>query len=318
MKSALSFLNCDSYQIYNRNVAKFLDSIYASIMLSELVNRFEYHNENGELLSHATHGEDLFYLTQEKCQERTCLSRKDQDYALKILKEKGFVKTFILGLPGKRYFKLDEDVILEAFGFKKNIARLSQSDKLDCPNRTNKDVSNGQTYIYKNPTEEPHKEQQQQAEHVVVVSSDKSEEAIKQIIDPIIFDSGVLKQISLLPIDQVKQAHAAYLQYAETHDLDNPSGFLRKAIVEAWKPQETKTKESEEDKQSKLKATVEAHKIIARKLLDKYKHLFTEKFSFSISDCVWFRFGSRSSPLGFSEENFPDMINQIVDKNIKY
>ena len=78
---------------------------------------------------------------------------------------------------------------------------------------------------------------QQQQDPVVVVSSIEENEIAKTIA-PVVFDSGVLKQMASIPIEQIREAHAAYLQYAETHEIDNPSGFLRKAVVEAWKPRQ--------------------------------------------------------------------------------
>jgi hypothetical protein len=157
--SILSFLNQDSYQLYNRHVARYCGNINAAVMLSELINRFEYHHKNGELSSHEKYGDDWFYLTMEKAEERTCLSRKEQDLALKTLKNKNFIETCIFGLPAKRYFKLNEEKILEIFGLSKKHSSLSKRDKLDCTKGTNLDDQKGQTaHIYKNPTKEHHEE----------------------------------------------------------------------------------------------------------------------------------------------------------------
>jgi len=164
---------------------------------------------------------------------------------------------------------------------------------------------------------ETYREQQQQPNPVVVVSSDKSEEAIKQIINPIVFDSGVLKQISLLPLDQVREAHAAYLQYAESHDLDNPAGFLRKAIVEAWKPKESKTKHSEDQKKENIQEIIAANKSIAEKFLAEYKSKFTSSFSFKVTDCVWFMTKKGSSPFALNEPEFEKTMLRIIKSNIK-
>lgn len=137
MPSSLSFLNSDSFQIYSRIVAKHCKSVAASIILSELINRYEYHLENDELTSHEKYGEGWFYFTIEKCEERTCLSRKEQDTALKILKENNLISVVCFGLPAKRYFKVNEEECLAVFGFSKKHSSLTEKGKLDCPKRAN-------------------------------------------------------------------------------------------------------------------------------------------------------------------------------------
>jgi hypothetical protein len=157
-KSALSFLNSDCYQIYNREVARMLESVEASIILSDLINRFELHKKEKELVSHAQYGDDLFYYTIEKAEERTCLSRAQQDRAIAILIAWGFIKKFTFGSPQKRYFQLQEDKILEMFGFKKINTELSKTDKSNCEDggssksncrkSTNRIVENRQIGLY--------------------------------------------------------------------------------------------------------------------------------------------------------------------------
>ena len=159
MTTCLSFLNNEEYQTYNRRIAKFCGSVDAAIMISELINRFEYHTKNNELTSHSSHGDNWFYYTIELCEERTCLSRKQQDAALNILIEKGLIEKKSFGVPAKRHFRINEEKILELYGLSKRHSSLYQSDKLDCTNRTNQFVPTGQT-IYKNSIEEPQEEPQ--------------------------------------------------------------------------------------------------------------------------------------------------------------
>jgi hypothetical protein len=153
--SPLSFLNQDNYQIYNRQIAKFCESVSAAIMLSELVNRFEYHVARNELSSHPKYGDGWFYLTVDKAEDRTCLSRKEQLSALKILKNLELIESCEFGLPNKRYFKLKENKILQVMGLSKNSSSTPQTDVLDGPERTYQKVPNGRTaHIYKEPNEE--------------------------------------------------------------------------------------------------------------------------------------------------------------------
>jgi hypothetical protein len=127
MVYCLSFLNHDSYQTYNRNIAKKLKSVTAAIMLSELVNRYEYHANRDELVEK----DDLnwFYFTAEKCEERTCLSRREQDTGIKILEAYDFIQKKSIGLPAKRHFRLREDKILEALSLSRKDSSLAENAK---------------------------------------------------------------------------------------------------------------------------------------------------------------------------------------------
>ena len=176
MANELSFLNQNNFQTYNRSVAKHCKSVNASIMLSELVNRQDMHANNNELASHEKYGEGWFYYTADKAEERTCLSRKEQDTGIKILKKLDLIESVVFGMPGKRYFRLNIDKILEVFGLSKSKSSLSQKAKLDSPKRRNKNCPKGETaHIYKEPNEDPYEEplqQQQEVADAVVHNSD--------------------------------------------------------------------------------------------------------------------------------------------------
>jgi len=156
MNNIISFLNQDSYQIYNRHVAKYFKSVNAAIMLSELINRYDYHTAQKELTSHEKYGDGWFYFTCDKAEERTYLSRKEQDTALKILKEKGFIESKVFGLPAKRYFKINEEKIIETF-FSKKDSSMSKKDNLELKKSTTYEGEKRQTaHIYKEPHKDPY------------------------------------------------------------------------------------------------------------------------------------------------------------------
>lgn len=170
----LSFLNHKNYRLYSIQVAKYLGSVNAAILLSELIERLEYHTDNNELYMDEKHGGDWFFYTQEKCEERTALTRKEQESALKKLEQFGFIEKKVFGLPAKRYFRLKER-ILEVFEYKEKSTSLPKTDKLDCTKGTNWNDQKGQTaHIYKNHTYEPHVTTTT-TEEVVVVPSSKEE-----------------------------------------------------------------------------------------------------------------------------------------------
>lgn len=155
--SALSFLNSEHYQVYNRDLAHKLGSIHAAIFLAELINRFEYHKVHGgeqRLLRHENM--DWFYYTHDKGLERLAMSRKEQDTAIKILIKFGLISKIQKGVPAKRYFTIHEEKILSLFNLSKKHSRMTESDKLDCPKGANRNDRNGQSlHIDKEPYKEP-------------------------------------------------------------------------------------------------------------------------------------------------------------------
>lgn len=165
--SAISLLNSNHYQVYNREIAKKLKSVNAAIMLSELINRHEYHSAKDELI-YIKETSGWFYYTIDLCEDRTALSRKEQATAVKILKKHELVDQKNFGLPQKRHFKINENKILEFFGLSNNVYKMSQTDKLEMPNGTNCNVRKGQTapYIYKELHKEPKERKRKNSDSV--------------------------------------------------------------------------------------------------------------------------------------------------------
>lgn len=257
--TVLSFLNTSSYQIYNRNIAKLCGSVNAAIMLSELVNRYEYHCSNNELESHEKYGEGWFYLTIEKAEERTCLSRKEQDLGISILKEKSFIEVVQFGMPCKRYFRINEKEILESLGLLNKDYSLSKKDKpvcLDnpvCPKRTNQLVRKGQTaHIYKELQEDLHKTTSLEDSRRSL--SEKEKKAIGLIEDSLrkyqwtinshVLEDLIIKYGILYVIDQVnrmiekefearKHAENPYRE-VKTKPIEKPESYLRMSCEKNW------------------------------------------------------------------------------------
>ena len=173
----LSFLNTSNYQVYNRQVAKQLKSINAAILLSELINRFEYHEERNELIVHEKHGIGWFYHTIEHVEDRTGMSRDEQDQAIKILKNSQVIETQVFGLPAKRHFRVNVEKIYNLFTFSKNISSLRKIHKLDCGNSANWNEENPQTAHYSRRTQEknPYKKTTTTIEKDVVVVHNSKE-----------------------------------------------------------------------------------------------------------------------------------------------
>jgi hypothetical protein len=144
MSSILSFLNSDNYRVYNVLLARKLGSVNAAIMLSEIVQRYEYHKNKNELEVLKNHEGDWFYYTIDLCEERTGLTRDQQDPAINILIKMGLIKKIISGVPPKRFFQIDEKKILENLLDSKNVSNLRKIHKLNCGKSTNQNEENPQ------------------------------------------------------------------------------------------------------------------------------------------------------------------------------
>ncbi len=160
MSDPLFWLYADNYRTYNIEVARKLGSINAAILLSELAGRYNYHKIRGELYIDKKHGGDWFYHTIESIEDRTCLTRKNQDTAYLILESAGLIEKKIMGIPAKRYFRIKSNAIMSLFFTPNDKPSLPETDKQPSENETNCSETLRQTHIYKEPKEEPNKERE--------------------------------------------------------------------------------------------------------------------------------------------------------------
>jgi hypothetical protein len=149
MKTSLfDLLNANNYHTFNRKLAHEI-GLNATIMLSEIIDKFSYFEENGQL------DDGWFYLTVETVFERTTLGKDAQASAIKTLIELGFIDMRRQGMPSKRYFKVFKEKI--TVGDKSSIL-LEASRQQDSDFPANKIATNPPTApIYKNPIEDPYK-----------------------------------------------------------------------------------------------------------------------------------------------------------------
>ena len=99
--------------------------------------------------------EGWFYQTIEKIGELTGIGRHKQDKIIKDLIESKFLEQKNKGVPCKRYFKINYEMI-ENLVFQKQQTSLSQNDKLDCKKETNLFVKNSQTSLSQNDNNKEH------------------------------------------------------------------------------------------------------------------------------------------------------------------
>lgn len=156
----LFWLSQDNYRTFNVEVAKLL-GIYAAIFLSELASKQKYYHKIGQLRP-----DGFFYFTLADAEERTCLTRDQQDKAISVLVENKLIEKRIMGNPATRYFRVDSEAINQMFFVPKIqkmhlhhvSANMGKSYNLECGKVTNQNVGKLQTLIYMNNKKEQHKE----------------------------------------------------------------------------------------------------------------------------------------------------------------
>jgi hypothetical protein len=130
MHSLAKLVTDSNYHTYNLNLARSLGSLAASIVLCKLLQRHTYHQENNQLIKLRDKDGLWFYLTQEKCEEQTFLSRREQDLAIKILEKKDLIKKTLYGIPRTRHFQVNETKVFELFEHNLNDFDLQKNQQL--------------------------------------------------------------------------------------------------------------------------------------------------------------------------------------------
>lgn len=154
----IKLLASNNFITFNRDLAK-LVGLEAAIMLGELASEQSYWMARDGL------EDGYFFSTLENIENKTTLSRKKQDKAIKMLKDKGIIQVKVRGCPAKRYFKINEYWILRLLSGEvaEDVPEnpdiedganqfdqtgqysLSLSDKLDCPKGTSNKTKDNKT-----------------------------------------------------------------------------------------------------------------------------------------------------------------------------
>jgi hypothetical protein len=85
---------------------------------------------------------DWVYKTIDEAKEETCLTRSEQDTAIRIWKKLGVLEVKLMGVPCKRHFRINKEkffsLIKTTSGkdlLSKSPNKFDESDKLNCSNR---------------------------------------------------------------------------------------------------------------------------------------------------------------------------------------
>ena len=143
-KTFKQLLMSSNYYTLNKQVVKTL-GIEPAFLLTILI----------EASDGLADDEGWFYQTIEKIGELTGIGRHKQDKIIKDLIESKILEQKNKGIPCKRYFKINYEII-ENLVFQKQQTSLSQNDKLDCKKETNLFVKNSQTCLSQNDNNKEH------------------------------------------------------------------------------------------------------------------------------------------------------------------
>jgi len=139
--SLLKLLGSSSFLMANKEIAKITD-LECAILLSDLAGAYDYWNEKGLLK------DGCFFRTQKDIETNTTLSSKVQLRCIKMLTEKGFIKTKLKGAPPVKYFYIDIEFIKQIIN-KSNELDLTQTDNSNSTNSTIQTIQIVENELYK-------------------------------------------------------------------------------------------------------------------------------------------------------------------------
>ena len=137
-KTFKQLLMSSNYYTLNKQIVKEL-GIESAFLLTILIEASDGLADN----------EGWFYQTIEKIGELTGLGRHKQDKIIKELIDLKILEQKNKGVPCKRYFKVNYEMI-ENLVFQNQQSSLSENSKLDCPKKTNYSAENSQTSLSEN------------------------------------------------------------------------------------------------------------------------------------------------------------------------
>jgi len=97
-----ALINGNSWFSINRHIARSI-GLNAAVFLSELIDKYEFFSSSGKLTE-----DGWFYLTIEDAEERTTLAKDAQRGSIKVLQSLGILQCKQMGMPSKRYFKIND------------------------------------------------------------------------------------------------------------------------------------------------------------------------------------------------------------------
>ena len=151
----LSLLCSDNFIVVNKALAKEI-GLEAAVVLGALVSKYKYWSDRGELK------DGFFYSTVEDLKESVFLSAYSQREAIKRLQEKNLIEVKKMGLPSRRYIKINIETLENMFN-DKSLKNLTTCDKEISQQEVKKfDTNNNR--INKNTEQEQIREEERKKE----------------------------------------------------------------------------------------------------------------------------------------------------------
>ena len=139
--NVLKMIGSTSFLMANKEIIRFTD-IETAILYSDLAGAQDYWSERNES------PDGYFYRTQNEIELNTTLSSKVQLRCLRLLEEKGLIKTKLKGLPAKKYFCIDSDCMYRLSQvLQKGETSIAETDNQVKPKSINKSGENVETSL---------------------------------------------------------------------------------------------------------------------------------------------------------------------------
>ena len=243
--SIVSLIASNNYIVVNKDVLQKL-GVYPAIMLGELAGEYNYFSKTGELV------DGMFYSTIENIQSNTTLSRHQQTEAISKLKELGILEVAVKGIPTKRYFRLNENKLLEMFANEKDVTNknvknlhtgMSETDKQDVKKVTGNNNNNNNKINSNNINKmKERKRGKKQTNYDSIIDESIQDETVKQelyefikmrkLIKKPMTDKALkiliskLKRLSSIPAEQVQILdNSIENNWRSVYPLKNNSGY---------------------------------------------------------------------------------------------
>lgn len=166
------------------------------------------------------------------------------------------------------------------------------------------------------PESPPQKIANPSPEPVVVVLSSPDQEKL-DLLNPYHFDPQTLEKLATFPADRIKTAISALEQRIASKGIANPSGFLRVAIIQGWRPNQLNenSQNNLEQKTDRIRTKTINNIKIANKMIENY--IPTEQCKAYISDSVAYLITpSGCFPLDMAEDDSLDILSFYLETNL--
>ena len=231
--SIVSLIASNNYIVVNKDVLQKL-GVYPAIMLGELAGEYNYFSKTGELV------DGMFYSTIENIQSNTTLSRHQQTEAISKLKELGILEVAVKGIPAKRYFRLNENKLIEMFANEKDVTNknvknlhtgMSETDKQDVKKVTRNNNNNNNKINSNNfNKKKERKREKKQTNYDSIINENTQDETVKQELYEFI---KMRKLIKKPMTDRALKGLISKLNELSSNPADQAK-ILERSVINDW------------------------------------------------------------------------------------